>query len=81
MELTASLDFLKIMSMSSSGFQSLGTPSSSYRNRPSNSSLSLTSMTDSAVCSSILARSANQARFRRRVRAFVFSSSVQLKPE
>ena len=78
---TASLAFLKALSISSSGFQTRGTPCSSYRNLSSKWFRSLLRKAWSAVCSSILTRRASQERFRRVAREMVFSSSVQLKPE
>jgi hypothetical protein len=75
-----SLAFLKAPSISSSGFQTRGTPCSSYRNRSSKWPRNLPNMTVSAVCSSILARSATQARLRNAAIEVLFSSSVQLKP-
>lgn len=67
--------------MSSSGFQTLGTPSESYLNLSSNTPFSFVKSADSEVCSSILDRSASHDLRRKRASAEVFSSSVQLKPK
>lgn len=75
-----SFAFLNALSISSSGFHTLGTPASSYLKRSSKCDLSLPRMTGSAVCSSILARKDNHARLRSVARDNWFSSSVQLRP-
>ena len=66
--------------MSSSGFQILGVPFSSYRKPSSKMSLRRAASTASAVCSSTFARNACHAFWEMDLDAVLISASVQLKP-
>lgn len=76
--LTSSLAFLKADSRSSSGFHTLGTPASSYRNLSSKFARSVARTTASDVCSSSFLRRESHVRARRVAMADEFSSAVQL---
>jgi hypothetical protein len=72
------LAFLNADSRSSSGFHTLGTPVSSYRNRSSNVSLNVARTVASDVCSASFRLKASHVLALRAPSATSFSSGVQL---